>query len=699
MAEQQQTEVQKWLTAIASYDKAFSAWEKRSKNIIERYVDYKALQRKTARFNILWSNVQTLVPAVFSRIPQPDVSRRFKDNDPVGRVAAMLLERALEYEVSHYPDYTATLREVVLDRFLGGRGTSWVRYAPEFQSDTSLDVEGAEQDMVGNGAGPDEQITDDSLPDSIIWESCPVDYVHWRDFGHVIARTWEEVTAVWRKVYMGRDALVKRFGEELGKEIPTDTKPEELKKSGIELEDHQACIYEIWDKESKSALWLSKSMDRILDECEDPLGLEEFWPCPKPLYATLTTDSLIPTPDFSLYQDQADQLDILADTIDGLIKALKVRGVYDAAVPELARLLTEGGNNDLIPVKNWAGFAEKQGLKGAIDLVDLAPITQALVSSYEASDKVIGQIYQISGISDIVRGETDPNETLGAQQMKGQYATLRLRDMQSEVARFASELLKIKAQIICSKYQPQTILELSAADQLTDADKMYVGPAIMLLKSNNMRAFRIEIEADSLVMMDENAEKQGRVDFLQAVGGFLKEAVQAPPELAPLLAQLLKFAVTGFKVGKQIEGEIDQAVDKFKQEAANPKPSPPNPDLLKIQAQTQASQQQLQASLQADAQKNQMTMQLEQQKQTLQAQQVTQQNQLEAQRQAMDTRNDQALKQMKMMFEKQAADSKNQMDLLIARLDNATKIQIAEIAAASVEQPAQITAAELGAQP
>ena len=119
-------DVQRWLNMIAAYDKEFAAWEKRAGKINERYIDKKAQQRKTANFNILWSNVQTLIPAVFSRLPKPDVSRRFKDNDPVGRVAASLLERCLDFEVEHYGDYRNSLKNSVQDRFLGGRGTVWV---------------------------------------------------------------------------------------------------------------------------------------------------------------------------------------------------------------------------------------------------------------------------------------------------------------------------------------------------------------------------------------------------------------------------------------------------------------------------------------------------------------------------------------------------------------------------------------------
>src|SRR5476649_1351368 len=107
-------EAQQWIKTIAVYEREFKKWEQRTTKIVDIYRDKTSDSRRTgARFNILWSNVQTAIPAVF---------RRFRDNDPVGRVAALLLERGLDFEVEHYPDYRATMRCGVQDRFLGGRG-------------------------------------------------------------------------------------------------------------------------------------------------------------------------------------------------------------------------------------------------------------------------------------------------------------------------------------------------------------------------------------------------------------------------------------------------------------------------------------------------------------------------------------------------------------------------------------------------
>lgn len=611
------TELKSWLDDVASYESTFKPWQTRTERIIDRYRGPKVgdTGAKPTQFNILWSNVQTLVPATFSKLPQPVVSRRFRDNDPVGRVASLIVERALEYEIEHYPFYRKTLKAAVFDRFIGGRGTCWIRYEPH--------------------TSPQDQITEgvEEVEEKIDYECTPVDYVHWRDFGHTVARTWEEVPRVWRKVYMRKQAIIDRFGEEVASAVPMDATPEDLKRQdGYKPEPNTecACIYEGWDKDSGLAVWFNKGVKDFLDVKEDPLELEQFFPCPPPLYATTTNESLVPVPDFALYQDQANELDTLAQRIDGLITALKISGVYDASVPSLARLFTEGGNNDLLPVKNWMAFSEKNGLKGAIDVVDLDPIARALKESYIAFAQVINFIYQITGIADIVRGQSDPNETLGAQEIKKNFVGLRLGDMKQSVALYATEILQIMAEIICTHYQPETLVQMSAADQLSPQDQVHIPAALEMLKNEPLRNFRIEVAADSLVQIDEQKEKENRAEFLMAVGGFMSKLIEAmaaiPANVAailvPMFMELLKFGVIGFKVGKGVEGAIDEAADKLKALAQQPPPPPaPDPTIAVEEMKIKAQREREQESLMADKEKHSLQLQADRDKhaQTLQA--------------------------------------------------------------------------------
>ena len=671
--------VQKLLNNIHTYNNEYKKWEARTTKIIRRYRDDQGtntgMGNESARFNILWSNIQTLVPAVYARLPKADVSRRFGDNDPVGRVASLLIERALDYEIEHYADFRSSMRHAVEDRFLGGRGVSWVRYDPhikqqdvpedgyqiteDIEEGESSEVEGDINNQTAGNEGP---------PEEIDYECAPTDYVHWRDFGHSCARTWEEVTQVWRWVYMSKDAVAERFGKKLAKNISFNSSPDNLSKYGQASKNNdKAKVCELWDKETAKVYWLMEDYPELLDERNDPLDLEGFFPCPKPLYATTTSDSLIPVPDFILYQDQANELDILTDRIDGLVKSLRVRGVYDASQPALQRLLTEGDNNTLIPVDKWMAFSEKGGLKGSIDLLPIETLASALINCYQAQANIKGQIYEITGISDILRGAGAASESATAQQLKGQYAGLRLRAMQESVSLFASEVLRLKAQIICTKFQPETILQLAAAAQMSPADQQMIPQALQLLKDSPLRSFRIQVAADSLVQLDETQNKQDRMEFMNAFSNFLREAVpagQASPEMVPLLMDMMKFGIGGFKQARTIEGTIDAALQKMAEASAQKAQNPqPNPEMLKAQAVEKTAQMKVQADVQSQTARAQADTQIEQMKMQMQAQLETQRQQHEA--------------QLKM----QELAAKEQYERWKTELDAATKIMVARIGA------------------
>ena len=700
------TGVQKWLNVISQYDNEFKKWEGRVNKIVKRYRDDNRNQNtnETAKFNILWSNVQTLIPAVYARLPKADVARRFGDNDPVARVAGQLIERALDFEIEHYTDFRSTMKHAVEDRFLGGRGVAWVRYEPHvraqdepedgFQVTEDVDEpdeEGGQQVKTAM-PGIDGAMGEEVEPqEEIEYECAPTDYVHWKDFGHAVARTWEEVTSVWRWVYMTKESLAERFGEEMAKKIPLDAGPETNKQYSTQSKDFtRAKICEIWDKESGKVYWISKSCPDILDERDDPLELENFFPCAKPLYATMTSDTLVPVPDFVLYQDQATELDILTDRIDGLVKALRVRGVYDASQPTLQRLLTEGDNNTLIPVDKWMAFSEKGGLRGSIDLLPLDTLSNALLQCYRARDEIKNQIYEITGISDIVRGQTAASETATAQQIKGQYAGLRLRSMQEDVALFASELFQLKAQVICTKFQPTTILMYAAAQSMQPADQALIPQALQLIQDKPLRSFRIQVDSDSLVQIDENQNKRERTEFLQAMGGFLTQALpmgQQAPELVPMLIELVKFGVGAYKKAAPIEGTIDQAMQELqkKQQMMAQQPPPPNPEVMKMQAEQQFEQMKMQAQAQSEQMKMQATAQAEQLRAQADIQVAQAKAQSDVQMQQMKLQAETQLEAQKQQhlqaMEQAKLTAAEQLEKWKTELESATKIMVARIGA------------------
>lgn len=605
----------KWLTELKLAQKEQEKWEKRGTKIVKRYRDERqGAYDPTKRYNILWANVQTIFPALYGKTPRAQVERRWKDQDPIARTSAVILERALQYEIDHFPDFDQSMNLVVNDRLLPGRGTAWLRFEVK------------------------PTVTQYGTFD---YECTPVDYVFWKDFRHSPARTWDEVTWVARRVYMTREDGIERFGDDF-KTVPLTHEPvglDEMRKQGMDVESMQkAQVWELWDKSTKKVYWVAEGFDGMLDERDDPYGLEGFWPCPRPLFATTTSDSLCPVPDYALYQDQAEEMDMLTNRIAQLVQAVKVVGVYDASHDSVQRMMNEGVNNTLIPVDTWAAFGEKGGLKGVIDFLPLDQVVAALAQCYAAREQAKAVIFEITGISDILRGASMASETATAQQIKAQYASLRLRKMQKDVAEFASEILRIKAQMMCDFYSPQTLIDMSGI--MGTNDGQYAEQAVMLLKQEQARNYRIEVAADSLIEIDEQSEKQNRVEFLTAVGGFMQQALpvaQAVPEMAPIIAEMLLFGVRAFKGGRPLEAAFDTAMAQLAAPQAPQAPQGPSPEEMAMQAQMQAEQAKMaqqqqveQAKLQLEQAKLQAQMQIEQFK----AQQAAE---LEQMRQAAET--------------------------------------------------------------
>jgi hypothetical protein len=664
-----------WIDALTLAKKSQDTWEKKGEKIVKRYRDDRgsneSYSSNTNKYNILWSNIRTLFPAVYGKKPQAQAERRFKDADPVGRAASEILERALQYEIDHYSDYDASIKNAILDRLLPGRGVAWVRYSNDSVQITD-DVE-AENESDENYSA--DTMQSESSENTSGHECSPCDYVFWKDFRHSPARTWEEVTWIARRVYMAKDEVIERFGEEY-KNITLSHEPiglDDLKSTDSE-KMKKAIIWEIWDKNTKSAIWVGEGYPTILDEKQDPLELDNFWPCPKPLFSTLTSDSLIPVADYLMYQDQAKELDTLTDRISRLSSACKVVGVYDSSSTALARMLDEGVDNVMIPVDTWAAFGEKGGLKGSVDFMPLDMVVMTLTQLYAAREQCKQVIYEVTGLSDIIRGASVASETATAQNIKSQYASLRLKEMQNEVARFASDLLRIKAQIMCKLYSPQTLMDMSGIQGTLDGqNQQLVQQALQLLKTDSMRNFKIEVASDSLIEIDEQGEKQSRLEFLAAAGSFIEKAIQVPPELVPLMGEMLMFGVRSFKASKPIEAAFEEAMQKLTQ------PKPPQSDPAAAQA--QADQQKIQADQQQKQAEMQAGMQLEQAKMQASAQALQ-----------MKAEFDIHMAQMKAQQEDTFEAQRLEFDKWKAELEASTKVTVANIQASTSLKQSAMTA-------
>jgi hypothetical protein len=631
----------RWSAEITYAEKELEKFHDRARRTVRRFIDDRdAVEANQKWLNIFNTNVGIMEASLYANIPTADVSRRFFDmNDDVGRVAGSILQRCIQQDMAEPDcDFDQVMRQAVSDRLIPGLGTAWIRLETETEDQPEItDENGGVSVPMDEEGNPLQRITRQDI--------C-IDYVFWEDFLWSPCRVWAERRWVARKVPMTRDQLTKRFGDEVGKRINLDyaTKGNAAPNNTAPMNTvmKRACIYEIWDIQKREVIWFSKGFDSLLDVKPDPLGLSErFEPCPKPLFANLTTSNCVPKPDYVMLQDQYNELDEVNNRISLLVIACKVVGVYDRSAEGVQRMLTEGYDNILIPVDNWAMFAEKGGIKGQVDWLPLDTVVQSLGQLQGHREAVKGQIYELTGISDIVRGSSKASETLGAQELKAKFASVRIQKLQDETTRFAEDILQIKAELLCKHFEPQILAEMANVANMVPEDQQLVIPALGLLKGPTEKMeWRVTIQSDAMATIDYAQQKTERSEFLNAVATFLQSSStvgQGAPQLIPLMLQMLKFGVAGFKVGKDIEGVFDRYISEFEQELEAQKQAPPQPDpeqqkmemeMAMKQKDAALKQQGQQADLQMKQVEQQADMQMQQQEHQMKLSQMAQEFQL-----------------------------------------------------------------------
>lgn len=607
-----------WLDRIKEAETAFEKWRKQCENLDKLYSRNERADSADRAYAIFWANIEVLRPATYARPPAPVVAPRFKDGNVIAREASDVLERNLVVSFEQ-GDVDGMMREV-RDEFLRyGRGTGWVRLA-----------------------GPD---------------SLGFDHVAGCDFVHELARTWREVTWVARRAWLTREQGEQRFGEAF-EGVPLKKKDEN---AAIPDKGDKAPVWEIWDKTSGNVIWVSPDHPDILDEQPAFLTLRDFFPCPKPAYGTLVPGSLLPVPEIRQYKDQLEEINEYTARIAALSESLRMKGFYAAGQGDLstaieAAVKSTDDNAILIPVSSFAAIGGSS-FKDSIVWLPVDQVASLVTTLVELRRVVIEDVYQITGISDIVRGQTEASETLGAQQLKSQWGSLRIRERQNELVRFARDVTRIAAEIMAENFDPAGLFEAAQAQLPTaqakqaamqqvqmmeaqaqqaaamgqqvpppevpkDVQKILKSPTMedvaAFLRNDRTRGFTIEIETDSTIQPDEDADKQRRTEFLTAVGGLFQQAaplVMQVPQLGPFMAEVMKFAAGGFRAGRPLESAIDQLgelMEGMAEKAMNPAPPQPDPvqeakikteeaKLRGTEAQTEATVVKAQASM-ADTQ-------------------------------------------------------------------------------------------------
>lgn len=591
----------KWKNEFSLGRKFLRKWQDDGTKVVKKFLDERANIEEGSgdrRLNLFYANVSLLQSMLYGSVPKIEISRTFTDpNDDVARVAGVMATRLLEQDIEDAgEDFTSVLRAALQDRLLPGMGTARLLYRFEAsvrEIPPQIDPE--------TGATLAEGYSEEFISD----EWVDTEYVFWKDILYSPARTYSKITWKAFRSYLNYDELVSRFGEEIADSIPLTAKGPGVDDSTAEAEsEQQAEVWEIWDKVRRKVDWYVEDMDHVIDTKDDPLLLDQFFPDPPPLVANVTTSKFVPRSDYVMAQDLYLDIDELQTRISCLTEACKLVGVYDKNNEGVKRIFDEGAENELIPVDNWALLAEKGGLKGVIDWVPLEAVVKTIdVLSVKLNEK-IQQLYQLTGMSDILRGAAQQYEAAATSRVKAQFASIKIQSMQDEFARFASDLQSLKMEIIQKHFQPQSIIKQS--NILFTPDAQYAAQSVQLLKNRDVVRWRIKIRPESLSMADYAQLKADRVDYINGISTFLQSAkplLEIDKKSAPVLLELLKWGLAGFKGSAEIEGVMDQAISMYTKIAQQPEQPKPDPQLAKIQAEMQLAQQEHQAKMQQEAAK------------------------------------------------------------------------------------------------
>lgn len=581
------------LSAIEKAQRSFQGWQAECDNIDQVY----AAERPNSGdslwvdpdFDLFWSSTEILKPAIYARPPKPVVTPQFRDRRKLQNLTAELLERTAisAFDRTGIDEAMICVRD---DLIFYNRGQLWV-----------------------------------TLEDQKI---C-VEHLDRKDFLHPPARKWSEVPWVARRAWMTRREMRKRFGKISGDAYMTaklctpvntnnyDSTADQTKKAGV---------WEVWHKEDKRVYWVAEGVPVLLDSDKPHLDITGFFPCPRPAYGTLRPRTLQPVPDFRRYSSTFNEINRLTKRIYVLLNQVRMKGLIPSGgeVGNAVETLMAEQRDDmlLIPIPHVQFMQGATG--GFVQWMPIREFAESIQGLIQARHQLIEDFYQLSGISDIMRGATESNETLGAQQLKSQYGSVRVKEKVQEIQRIAADVTKIACEIIAENFTKDTILEISqmevpsksdidkqikaiesnAREELKDltksaeqalqsgqvqdpaqaqqqyeaakqqivsryaselqrtSDMVPIEAVISLLRDDKARGFAFEIQTDSTVLTDELAEKQSRNEFLQVFMG-ASQGLAGFAQMGPEGAKLAGAALKMVVQPYRVDRDFMAAIDEF----------------------------------------------------------------------------------------------------------------------------------------
>lgn len=553
-----------WFKKLAREEKAHEKFRRSAKAAEQAYFDEREDGLRNL-FPIFWSNVNTLHSAMYQHNPKPDVRPRYSFEGPqaqIAKQAATLVERALGYALDT-TDFSTSADRVIDDFLIAALGVPWVEYDAKINRD------------------------EQGQPVEIALQTVRLVHKPWSRFHWEPGKDWEDVDWIACDDYLTAGEIKEQFGKEPSGEGGRKKERTEADKYATTFR-----VVSVYHRPKRTVYVVCEEFEDPLEVRRDALKLADFYPCPLPMMSNVRSDDLTPKPDYAFYEAQCDYINRLTQRIHNITGQLRVAGFYDAQLSELAQL-ANADDGTMVPVQNLLerlnsanGSASFDRVVASLPLADKAAV---LVQLHDLREKAKAEVYEITGISDIVRGVTVASETASAQQQKGQWAQVRIARRKRQVNDAIRGVFRIMAEIMAEHFTPETWLLTTGIQP---------NPQVLAaIKSDVGRTLLIDVETDSTVALDDQDEQAQRLTMLKEVTPFLQivmPMIQSGQMPADLGKELMLMATGGFKYGKTLEdvlnalpgsqqqlGQMQQQIQQAQQQA------------MQLQEQNAALQQQL----------------------------------------------------------------------------------------------------------
>lgn len=641
-----------WLGQLEAYDRAAKrslkegqeAWDEfmAGGHRVDAVTDI--VKDDDARYPLYWSASRILKPALYSRIPIPVAEKAIESlDDNIARLASICAERRAKYCIRSC-EFDEVMGVTVDNYIHTGKATYRVCVDSEVEEPNEVpeqeespaeemppptaeqpnlppEILGSGQDDTLSGPTPESMPMVSSVaPDIQAKVKIELIPIHFKDIRHnPNARYDSEITWMSFDSWMTKHDIAERWP---GREKLFNYKPlkESKKDSSSEergIPELGVTVTEIWDKQRLEVYWLCKeytseegSKKEFVETKPDPYKLKGFIPAPRFMLGTRGPNNLFTVPDFSQLKPMFNQMHAMAARFKTTMRATRVVGLVDGSIPELKDMETLGDSEWIFLTKFREIFTDKK----LADLIEFFPTKELAESANMLSQAIRDMeqtVYSLWGIPDILRGITDPNITVEAQQQAGKFISGMFSSIQREFQRLVRDGIEMMVDL-CSTIFPVTKRAEIDGFQFMKPEDQQIWPQVdQLLQNDEERSIRIDIETDSTHTMNQNAEIE-QANYLaktitEGFGAVATASAQNPLYGVAALKALM-IVIPKLRMGKEIEEELRPILQQVEQQAQQPQP---DPEQQKAQQQAQLEQVKAQAKMEQEQVKAQAAMQAE----------------------------------------------------------------------------------------